>query len=84
MKFNFPFRFESWLHGETLNSFLCTYFGSTKFRDMKIVYSRDIKLEHCIIQVFQLFIKNEGYDDPLDTLYAVSDEEYDRIMEVVE
>ena len=51
---------------------------------MKIVYSRDIKLEHCTIQVFQLFIKNEGYDDPLDTLYTVSDEEYDRVMEVVE
>ena len=50
---------------------------------MKIVYSRDIKLEHCAIQVFQLFIKNKGYDDPLDTVYVVSDEEYDRVMEVL-
>lgn len=84
MKFNFPFRFESWLSGETLNSFLCTYFGSSKFQNMKIVYSRDIELEHCTIQVFQLFIKNKGYDDPLDTLYAVTDEEYDKVMEAIE
>ena len=84
MKFNFPFRFESWLSGETLTSFLWTYFGSSKFKNMKIVYSRDIKLEHCTIKVFHLFIRNNGNYDPLDTIYMVSDEEYDRVMEAIE
>lgn len=84
MKFNFPFRFHSWLSGEDLNSFLKRYFGSSKFENMKIIYIRDIKLEHCTIKVYHLFIDNKGYDDPLDTLYTVTDEEYYRVMEAIE